>query len=664
MGTKDGGLNRLADSTITCFTTKNGLNGNHVVSVTEDHAGNIWVGTSIGMNLITRLSDFENKETFLIYPFGTADGLKALDFNHGSILADSKNNIWAGTGKALACINPDELKPDTGQPRVKLNRITVNETIYDFRHLDGKINQEISFDKVADFFNYPVNPSFSHQLNHLTFYFSAYHHPNIQNVLYSYRILELNDEWSVPLRDNKADYQNLPYGINTLQVRAISQSKKWSEPFEYRFTILPPWWKTNLAKAGYTVLLLAFFFALIFIRTNALNRRKNELSNLVEELKIAQIKSEESDRLKSAFLANMSHEIRTPMNGILGFTNLLQNPNLTGAEQQSYIDIIKRSGDRLLNTVNDIIEVSKIETGQVSISLKEVNIKNQLKYIFDFFNSEVEAKGLKLFVENKLPENENTVKTDEIKLNSILTNLVKNAIKYTRTGYIELSCERQHDFLVFHLKDTGIGIPIHRHKAIFDRFVQADIEDRQAFQGSGLGLSIVKSYVAMLGGKIWLESEIEKGSTFHFSIKFIPVKFQVKSDSSAKAGKLHDLANALILVAEDDPVSMMYIESILASENCLLLKASNGKEAVEVFENNPGIDLILMDLKMPVLNGYEATKMIRKINRQVPIIAQTAYALSGDREVAIDAGCNDYISKPINKTGLIQKIIYLLQKPK
>jgi len=386
-------------------------------------------------------------------------------------------------------------------------------------------------------------------------------------------------------------------------------------------------------------------------------RKKNE-----QELIEAKQKAEESDRLKSAFLANMSHEIRTPMNGILGFTDLLQDPDLTGDEQQNYIEIIKKSGDRLLDTVNDIIEISKIETGQVSVSMNEINITEQLDYLYNFFKPEVESKGIQLTVHNDLPLYMSTIKTDEVKLHSILSNLIKNAIKFTRSGSISISCTQVDKYLQFKIKDTGIGIQSERLDAIFDRFVQADIGDTRAHEGSGLGLAISKSYVKMLGGNIWVESEVEKGSTFYFTIEFIPAESPVGMKGQKVTEKIMEpVERHSILVAEDEDISYLLVQSILSNENYKLLRAKNGKEAINLVQNNSDIDAVLMDLKMPEMDGLEATKKIREFNLAIPIIAQTAYALFGDREKALNVGCNDYVTKPINKELLLEKIERLIK---
>jgi hypothetical protein len=392
-----------------------------------------------------------------------------------------------------------------------------------------------------------------------------------------------------------------------------------------------------------------------------LERREaeNALKETLEQLYKAKAKAEESDRLKSAFLANMSHEIRTPMNGILGFSELLKEPGLNSTLQQEYIRIIEKSGTRMLNIINDIVDISKIEAGLMKLDIQESNINEQLGYIHTFFKPEVEAKGMKLLLKQQLPQKEAIIKTDREKVYAILTNLVKNAIKYSEKCSIEIGYGKKGNKLEFFIKDTGIGIPKERHMAIFERFVQADIEDRDARQGAGLGLAITKTYVTMLGGEIWVESQEGTGSCFYFTLpdKFTPAT-EPDFQQLAPSDTTYEVRKLKILIAEDDDVSEMLIDLTVKNFSNEILKVRSGIDAIEICRNKPDIDLILMDVRMPKMDGYEATRQIRQFNNSVVIIAQTAYGLSGDREKAIDSGCNEYISKPINKT----KLFALIQK--
>ncbi|HPF51546.1 MAG TPA: PAS domain S-box protein [Draconibacterium sp.] len=385
-----------------------------------------------------------------------------------------------------------------------------------------------------------------------------------------------------------------------------------------------------------------------------------ERKNAEKEIIKAKEKAEESDRLKSAFLANMSHEIRTPMNGILGFTSLLQEPALTGEQQQEYIEIIQKSGNRMLNTINDIIDISKIEAGQMSVSVSEVNITEELSNIYSFFRPEAHRKGLDFILKNELSGNETLIYSDQEKLQSVLTNLVKNAIKFCDEGSINFGCSKKGNELEFYVKDTGIGIPKHRQKAVFERFIQADIDDRNAHQGSGLGLTISKAYVEMMGGKIWMDSKAGQGTAFYFTIPCKPITKE-KTDLAQKLNSntpFNKMSKLKILLVDDDQVSGMLINEMLSDLCQKLHIVTNGMEALEFCKNNPDIDVILMDIRMPVMEGYEATRKIREFNKKVVIIAQTAFALSGDHEKAIEAGCNEHISKPVMRDNLL----LLLQK--
>jgi len=306
----------------------------------------------------------------------------------------------------------------------------------------------------------------------------------------------------------------------------------------------------------------------------------------------------------------------------------------------------------MLNTINSIIDISKIESGLVKVNIQEANINEKMEFTYKFFKPEVESKGIQFLMKTGLAEKESIINTDNEMVYGILTNLVKNAIKFTHKGSIELGYEKKGKFLEFHVKDTGIGIPKDRLDAIFDRFIKADIEEKQAFQGSGLGLTISKSYVEMLGGKMWIESEEGLGSIFYFTIPYNAIEEENTEVLNAVPADDNEvkIKNLKILIAEDEEISGMLLEMMVNTFAKKIIKAITGLEAVDACRLNPDIDLILMDIQMPQMNGYEATRQIREFNKEVVIIAQTAYGLSGDREKAIEAGCNDYITKPINKT--------------
>ncbi|MBK7212930.1 MAG: response regulator [Bacteroidales bacterium] len=378
-----------------------------------------------------------------------------------------------------------------------------------------------------------------------------------------------------------------------------------------------------------------------------------------------QEKAQLADKLKSAFLANMSHEIRTPMNGILGFAELLKKPGLSGAEQLSYIAIIEKSSNRMLNIINDLIDISRIESGIMDVHIGETNVNEQLEFIQKFFQPEAEKKSLELSYNPGLPNGKALIVTDREKLYAILTNLVKNALKFTNHGYIQFGYLKRENNLEFYVRDSGIGIPIDRQEAIFERFVQADVANQMAHQGAGLGLAISKSYVEMLGGRIWVETSEGKGSTFFFTIPYNPESIISKSQSEVNSVDLVNLKGKyIILIAEDDSVSETLLSFAIESYAKEIIRVQNGIDAVSICESRKDIDLILMDIKMPLMNGYEATRKIREFNGKVVIVAVTAYSLSGDREKALESGCNYYISKPVRMEELIKIFNYHLKDRK
>jgi PAS domain S-box-containing protein len=383
------------------------------------------------------------------------------------------------------------------------------------------------------------------------------------------------------------------------------------------------------------------------------NRKKTEL-----ELIKSKEKAEESERLKSAFLANMSHEIRTPMNGIIGFTELLKEQNLSAEEQQEFILTIQKSGARMLNTINSIVDISKIESGLMQVTIKETNINEQVEFIYKFFLPEIEIKGLQFLFNIGLPSKESIINTDSEKVYAILTNLVKNAIKFTTTGSIEVGYEKKGRFLEFYVKDTGEGISPDQISVIFERFRQGSESLSRNYEGSGLGLSISKSYTEMLGGKMWVESEEGKGSNFLFTIPYFSEFIKGKEDAANVPVKKNgfQIKNLNIMVVEDDDTSFSLLKRSLQKITHKVIRAGNGIDAISLCKDNPDLDLILMDVRMPKMDGYEATRQIRQFNRNVIIIAQTAYGFLGEREKAISSGCNDYISKPIDLTRLFELV--------
>lgn len=372
-----------------------------------------------------------------------------------------------------------------------------------------------------------------------------------------------------------------------------------------------------------------------------------------EQLIISKEKAEESDRLKTAFLQNMSHEIRTPLNGILGFASLLNDDDIDNEDVRKYASYIQNSGNRLFELINNIIDISKIETGNISIVENEFSVNYTINEILGQFLIFAQNKNI-LLRKSYNPSDDIIIISDSLKFHQILTNLINNALKFTEEGYIEIGYQIVNNNIVFSVKDTGSGISKEKGERIFERFFQGETSMSRGFEGAGLGLAICQGLAKSLNGNIWFESEIGKGSTFYFEIPYIKGELkQYEIDNN----NIHiNMKKNTILVAEDDDTSYSLMEMIFNKENINIIRAINGVEAVEIFKSRHDISCILMDIKMPKMNGIEATREIKAYNPDIPIIAQTAYAFQTERQQVIDAGCDDYLSKPISRNLLLQII--------
>lgn len=386
-------------------------------------------------------------------------------------------------------------------------------------------------------------------------------------------------------------------------------------------------------------------------RTEHLKKANEKLNELNKELNLAKEKAETGDRLKTAFLNNISHEIRTPLNGILGFAAFLADPSTSQDEREMYQKILQSSSERLIATITDYIDMSLLVSGNIEVNLREIYMLRIFEAIDHRFRRLAEEKGLRL----KLPEVDLAkplfIKTDQELLLKILNHLLDNSIKFTQKGEIELAYTEESGSRELYIQDTGIGISQEALERVFEIFTQENPSNTRGHEGSGLGLSISSGMAKLIGAEIQIESEKGKGTRVR--ILFDPALKKTKSLESAAAGnKQTNRELKTILIAEDDDLNYLFFEHILKCRADKLIRAVTGKEAVEIYRTNPSIDLILMDIQMPEMNGYEATEQIRKFDQKVVIIAQTAYAMTGDKEKALRVGCNEHITKPVSKSQL------------
>lgn len=381
-----------------------------------------------------------------------------------------------------------------------------------------------------------------------------------------------------------------------------------------------------------------------------------ENNNQKLELITAKIKAEESDRLKSSFLANLSHEIRTPMNAINGFTDLIINTNINETEKLEYLNVIEKSGKNLVSIIDDLIEMSKIDSNQISPNYTVVNLESCVSELYETIKVTIPKKSIEfILIKSSMPAEFNII-TDDIKLKQVIINLLTNAIKFTDVGMVTFGYEidEKNEQIHFTVRDTGLGIDEQEHQNIFDRFKRVDSDVSIKVGGLGLGLAISKAYVELLGGSISLESKVGKGSTFYFSI---PLKYAKVDNIMVRPVNNLEVTKSdskLILIAEDDNINFLLFQKMMQHKNYEIIRAINGREAVEICLGNPNIDLVLMDIKMPIMTGFEAIEQIQPMRPNLPIIAQTAYSSSEDKAKIEEAGFTDYITKPLDRERLFE----------
>lgn len=382
-----------------------------------------------------------------------------------------------------------------------------------------------------------------------------------------------------------------------------------------------------------------------------------ENSNQRKQLEISKQKAEESDTLKSSFLANLSHEIRTPMNAIMGFSDLLSDTNLEEDKRLEYLKIIKNSGSSLVSIIEDLIEMSKIDAKQIVPNYKGFDLEKCITELYDSIKITIpKDKEIQFYILENPDKIQENILTDETKLKQIIVNLITNAVKFTDRGFVTFgySINKEKEVLEFKIEDSGMGISENYLKVIFDRFRRIEGDGSIELSGLGLGLSITKAYVELLGGEIKVKSTIGLGSIFSFTI---PLKWDqtvkaIKPKKVKSFSQNHE--NKMILVAEDDAINFLLLKKIIESKNHIVLRAKNGQEAVTICTENPNISLVFMDIKMPILDGYQAFEKIKVIRPELPVIAQTAYSSFEDKEKMMQSGFMDCITKPLDKERVFE----------
>ncbi len=393
--------------------------------------------------------------------------------------------------------------------------------------------------------------------------------------------------------------------------------------------------------------------SMVLILKNITERKEAE-----RKLLEAKYKAEESDKLKTAFLSNMSHEIRTPMNAIVGFSDLLSDEGLSFEERRDFIAQINQGADDLMRLIDDIIDIAKIEAGQVNVHIAECFIRDLFKELHLMFIQNIKRSGkdnVSISLKWDWPVSELAIYTDPFRLKQILVNLLSNAVKFTEEGEIVLGIEEDPEGIRFYVKDSGIGIREEKQKVIFDRFMQGHETKTKLYGGTGLGLAISKNLTEILGGEIGVDSKSGEGALSGLSCPGTgPLKYEAAF--RAPSSEVKSWEGKKLLIAEDDHSNYYFLYEALKDTGVEILWSKDGEETLDIFRENTDLGLVLMDINMPLKNGYECTRIIKKERPDLPVIAQTAYAMSGEREISREAGCDDYLAKPIKVKELLETL--------
>ncbi|MBA7526334.1 Sensor histidine kinase RcsC [subsurface metagenome] len=693
IGTDENGLclfNRNTN-TFTHYTTDEGLPNNTIVGILEDDQGNLWISSNKGISKATINSvEEEIKLTFRNYT--VQDGLQSKIFNRWAFFKSTTGEMYFGGINGFNVFHPDSIKDNSFKPPVQITDFLLfNEPV-----MIGAKNSPLE-KHISQTGELILN----YDQSLFTFRFVALNYIFSEKNQYAYMMEGVDKDWNYVGTERRATYTNMDPGEYIFRVKASNNDGIWNETgTSIQIVILPPWWKTLWFKIALAMILLSGSISLYRMRLNKLkkeqqilerkikerttelsgantqleekqeeitlqneelSRHRNHLEHLVKErtaeLEEAKKKAEESDQLKSAFLANMSHEIRTPMNAIVGFSSLISEEDMTADERKQFADVIKDNSDTLLVLINDIIEISLIEADQIRITKSHFAVSSILLQMENYFSMKNDKNIDSRYV-NKDDKKELFLYNDPTRFRQVFTNLLSNAFKYTESGNIRFGYKILEDQVQFFVSDTGVGINNTDFKNIFNYFHKIERKDTKLYPGAGIGLSISKKLIEFMGGKIWLESEPDKGTTFYFTLSYSSDKVPPPPKSKKEPKRVYNLKNTKILIAEDDPNNFRLMEKILQPSGAEIIRASNGQEAVDYIKQQTKLDncLVLMDIKMPVMDGIQAHKEIRKINKDIPVIAVTAYAYAYDKSKILEHDFNDYIVKPLMPEKLMEII--------
>ncbi len=635
----------------------------------EDNNHNLWISNNTAnYQSIGYLKDFDSNPKWYDMPFRRLPEMTIY-----AIYSDTNNITWfGGTELLFRYDSQKDIKNYNLKYHALIRKVTIKQDSIIYYGTSNQNKQKRT-------------PKIECKENYIAFNYSTPDFSNKDNLNYQYFLEGFDKEWSSFTDKKYKEYNHLQHGQYIFRVRAINTYGNISNEANYKFIILTPWHRTLYAYFTYvtTLILLIIITVRLFTRrlknlnkklekivkertfkvnqqNIELEQHRNHLEKLVMErtadLKIAKEKAEESDKLKSAFLTNMSHEIRTPMNAIIGFSGLLDDQEIDENEKKTFIKHVENNSKILLRLIDDILDIAKIESKQLTIRKNECDIDEILNELYQLFlekRKELNKENIDISIIKPNRKNNLIVYTDETRFRQILTNIIDNALKFTDEGYIKFGYILNNQKIKFFVEDSGIGLSLSEQKQIFNRFYKIQGDRRKIYGGAGLGLTICKSLAQMLGGDIWLESEYKKGSTFYFTISNSGTTQNIDSNHiTVKTDQKHNWSGYNIIIAEDEDSNYNLICKFLEKTRISIKRANNGKEVIE-YCNQQKPDLILMDIKLPVMDGLEATSKIKKSFPEIPIIAVTAFAMNDDKNKAFESGCDDYLSKPFLRSDLL-----------
>lgn len=656
IGTYGGGLNKFENGMFTRYHVKDGLSNDTVHGVLQDKTGAIWLSTNQGLSKFHPYSGiFTNYEV--------AYGAQGNEFNSGAYFRSAKGELFFGGLDGFYRFYGENIQEDRRKPQVALTEFMLfNQSVPVRQQMTDSLDENFKLPAVINALD---ELTLTYKESFFSFGFAAMDFAFPMKNLYAYKMEGWDSDWIyTDAKNRRATYTNLPPGDYTFRVKAANKDGYWNHQGRtLKVIVSPPPWETWWAYGAYATILLAVVVLFVSVYTE----RKKRMAEHEVNLQLKQV-----DKMKDEFLANTSHELRTPLNGIIGLAESL----IDGATGQlpdktlSNLAMVVASGKRLANLVNDILDFSKLKERSIELHTKPTDIRAMVEVVLTLSNPLAVDKSLELI--NQVPADLPPVEADEDRLQQVLHNLVGNGIKFTEKGSVTISVEMAEDKLKISVTDTGIGIAKQEFTNIFESFEQVESSTERTFSGTGLGLAVSKQLVELHGGKIEVKSKVDEGSTFAFTLPISTKPMQVDSALGRSLARLHHTSlehlqtvqtstgdsRFKVLIVDDEPINRQVLHNHLALQNYQLLEASDGMEALEIMEREQVVDLILLDIMMPGMSGYEVCKQLRKVYpvNDLPIIFLTAKNQVADLVQSFAVGANDYLSKPVTKHELLTRV--------